>query len=140
MIKNSLFGLYLFTLISSAYSQTTNIVRRQECFNNDWRFTLGDSPDYRESKFDDSEWRLLDVPNDCVIRSTVDDKDGNEVARKENKHSIDYYEMDYKATQSVSFDDPNRWSDKNPYLYTMRSEIEYDGNLYGFSPFYFQFI
>ena len=101
---------------------------------------FGDSPDYRESKVDDSEWRLLDVPNDCVSRSTVYDKDGNEVARKENKHSINNYEMDYKATQSVSFDDPNRWSDKNPYLYTMRSEIEYDGNLYGFSPFYFQFI
>ncbi len=309
--KFSLLLISLFTLISSSYSQTTNTVRRQECFNNDWRFTLGDNPDYRETNFNDSEWRLLNVPHDwtieggydpkriggnfngyfseeglgwyrktfnvaqedankqfviqfdgvfmdaevwingvylgnrpfgystfrfdltanlkfgaentiavrvdnskpsadrwyhgsgiyrdvhllvtnyvhfkhnggvfistptaeaeramvkveydlmgsffnddelkthkrnawnrteskwksdpkphdCVIRSIVYDKDGKEVARKENKHTIYNYEMDYKATQYVSFDDPNRWSDKNPYLYTMRSEIEYDGKI-----------
>ncbi len=34
-----------------------------------------------------------------------------------------------KATQTVTFNNPNLWSDKTPYLYTVKSEIEYNGKL-----------
>ncbi|MFI3290092.1 MAG: hypothetical protein SNH55_06490 [Rikenellaceae bacterium] len=37
----------------------------RECknFNANWRFILGDNPEFRETSFDDSEWRELTLPH-----------------------------------------------------------------------------
>lgn len=51
------------------------------------------------------------------------------MARTENNHVIENYETNYKATQTVTFNNPNLWSDKTPYLYTVKSEIEYNGKI-----------
>ncbi|MFR9496144.1 MAG: sugar-binding domain-containing protein, partial [Rikenellaceae bacterium] len=47
------------------WSQT--LVRQSECFNSNWRFTLGDAPEWREVDFDDSQWRELSLPHDWSI-------------------------------------------------------------------------
>ncbi len=39
-------------------------------FNEDWRFILSDSPEYKESDFDDSTWRKLTLPHDWSIEAT----------------------------------------------------------------------
>ena len=41
--------------------------RERQCFDKDWRFALGDSAIMAKADFDDSSWRLLDVPHDWAI-------------------------------------------------------------------------
>ena len=41
--------------------------RERQCFDKDWRFLLGDSAIMAKADFDDSSWRLLDVPHDWAI-------------------------------------------------------------------------
>ena len=41
--------------------------RRQQSFDANWRFHRGDAPGAEESTFDDSAWRLLDLPHDWSI-------------------------------------------------------------------------
>ena len=37
--------------------------RDRQCFDKNWRFTLGDSIAMAKADFDDSKWRILDVPH-----------------------------------------------------------------------------
>ena len=41
--------------------------RERQCFDKDWRFLLGDSASMAKADYDDSSWRLLDVPHDWAI-------------------------------------------------------------------------
>ena len=41
--------------------------RERMDFNDDWKFHLGDVPDASSPDFDDSSWRLLDLPHDWAI-------------------------------------------------------------------------
>ncbi len=50
-------------------------------------------------------------------------------SKNRKNHIIENYEVNYKATQTVSFKNPILWSDKRPYLYTLKSEIEYNGKI-----------
>ncbi|MFR9662040.1 MAG: sugar-binding domain-containing protein, partial [Rikenellaceae bacterium] len=77
----------------------------------------------------ETKWKNEPKPHDCIIRSIVYDYEGNEVGRTEQNHIIKNYEMDYKASMQVPVAKPNRWSDKNPYLYYMKSQIEYKGKI-----------
>jgi beta-galactosidase len=40
---------------------------RDQLFDDDWNFHLGDVPGAEQQKFDDSSWRLLDLPHDWSI-------------------------------------------------------------------------
>ena len=41
--------------------------RDRQCFDNDWRFILGDSAQMSKVEYNDSWWRKLDVPHDWAI-------------------------------------------------------------------------
>lgn len=75
----------------------------------------------------ESRWKNEPIGHDCIIRSIVYDADGNEVGRDEQVYNIYNYDIDYKASNRVEVNKPNRWSADNPYLYTLKSEIEYNG-------------
>lgn len=47
-------------------------MRTRTCIDFDWRFVLRDIPAARERNFDDSAWRLLDLPHDWSIEATPD--------------------------------------------------------------------
>ena len=51
----------LITLTAGASS------RERKCFDEGWRFTLGDASEMAGVGFDDSKWRLLDLPHDWAI-------------------------------------------------------------------------
>ena len=38
--------------------------RERQCFDKDWRFVLADSAQMSKTDYDDSRWRVLDVPHD----------------------------------------------------------------------------
>ena len=46
---------------------TTTQARDRQCFDKNWRFLLGDSIIMARPDYDDSKWRLLDVPHDWAI-------------------------------------------------------------------------
>ncbi|MFI3332537.1 MAG: sugar-binding domain-containing protein [Rikenellaceae bacterium] len=76
-----------------------------------------------------SSWKNEPKDHLCTIRSVVYDHEGREVARSESEHNIKNYDIDYVATQNISFDNPERWSADSPYLYTLKSEIEFEGRI-----------
>ena len=41
--------------------------RDRQCFDNNWRFHLGDSVQMSKVEYNDSWWRKLDVPHDWAI-------------------------------------------------------------------------
>ncbi len=92
-------------------------------------FTDEEIPLYKRNGWIRTESRWRNEPKDhlCTIRSVIYDQQGVEVARVERECNIKNYDVDFETSQSVGFENPNRWSDDNPYLYTLKSEIEYDG-------------
>jgi len=44
-------------------------VRTRTCIDFDWRFSLGDFPSAINGSFDDSDWRLVDLPHDWSIEA-----------------------------------------------------------------------
>lgn len=60
---------FLF-IILFACTQLFGFSRKQ--INNSWRFQLGDSALWSSPTFDDSQWRLLDLPHDWSIEGTFD--------------------------------------------------------------------
>ena len=53
---------------------------QEKDFNNDWKFTLGDNPSYRNSNVDDSKWRSLTLPHDWSIEGEFDKKNPSEAS------------------------------------------------------------
>ena len=54
-------------LLSAVLTVMTVQARDRQCFDRNWRFNLGDSIIMAKADFDDSKWRLLDVPHDWAI-------------------------------------------------------------------------
>lgn len=48
--------------------------RSRENFNKNWRFFLGDAQNAKELNFDDSKWRVLNLPHDWSIEGAFDEK------------------------------------------------------------------
>ena len=48
-------------------STNSSDLERESLFNHDWRFQLGDHSEAVDPDFDDSGWRLLDLPHDWAI-------------------------------------------------------------------------
>ncbi|MGV8092611.1 MAG: sugar-binding domain-containing protein [Mangrovibacterium sp.] len=68
MVKNSL----LFLLISSvallfACKKNDTSVRDVIQFTKDWKFVLDDQPEFKETGYNDSAWRTLNLPHDWSI-------------------------------------------------------------------------
>lgn len=58
-----------FSLSNLLFAQ---VVRQTTDFNKGWKFTLGDSAVYKETTFNDSKWRKLDLPHDWSIEGKFD--------------------------------------------------------------------
>ena len=57
----------IFFLLAAVLTVLTVQARDRQCFDKNWRFYLGDSANMAQPDFDDSSWRLLDVPHDWAI-------------------------------------------------------------------------
>jgi len=58
------------TIISLATAIVTALAaqaRERQCFDNDWRFLLADTASMAKADYNDSFWRLLNVPHDWAI-------------------------------------------------------------------------
>jgi len=73
-MKKILFFVILFSLSTGAASFAQPGIRQRNYFDNAWRFHLGDITGAEQLKFDDSKWRLLDLPHDWSIEGDFDEK------------------------------------------------------------------
>ena len=71
-LKLSLCALFLFIAMTLYAQKPTESSRRILNFDNDWRFSLGDTKAAENTTFDDSKWRKLDVPHDWSIEGAYD--------------------------------------------------------------------
>ncbi len=59
----------LLLLVFNVYAQSENKARNKENFNEGWKFSLTDSTSYSEPGYDDSSWRVLNLPHDWSIEA-----------------------------------------------------------------------
>lgn len=65
----------IFSIVLAAGCQTDTTIekpREKSLIDFDWRFTEGDPTGAENVEFEDSEWRLLDVPHDWSIEGSYD--------------------------------------------------------------------
>ncbi len=67
-MKVLLIVVNLFAFCSSPQERETSL------FNDNWRFSKGETGSEHEMKFDDSEWRTLSLPHDWAIEGPFDSK------------------------------------------------------------------
>ena len=60
----------LFLLFVSALVITNATARERINFDKGWRFSLGDNMAWSTNEYDDSRWRLLDLPHDWAIEGS----------------------------------------------------------------------
>ena len=66
---------FLFLLLVSEFSLLAipiAQVRQKVCINKDWKFTLRDDPQFRDSAYNDASWRTLNLPHDWSIEGAID--------------------------------------------------------------------
>lgn len=83
----------LFAATASAEGERTSIL-----FNFDWKFKLGDIPHAQEIKYDDSQWRSLDLPHDYQIEMPWNDKANRSRGFKDM--AIGWYRKTFDADRS----------------------------------------
>lgn len=125
-----LIHLLIIVCVSKSTGQNLDSKRKQ-LFNFDWRFSLGDSSDYRLVDFDDSNWRKLNLPHDWSIEGK---------SEKDNVSGGDggFYPMGagwYRKTFSV----PSEWKDQKIAIYFegayMNAEVFVNGKSVGLQPY-----
>ena len=65
MYKALLCCLFYSLISFSTFAQSAS--RLEISFNKTWRFSLGDFPQASQTTFDDSQWRVLNLPHDWSI-------------------------------------------------------------------------
>lgn len=97
-IRAIAFSLMIMLSFSSVYSQVDENVFREDNrenernknsdqavdmnlnFNEKWLFNLGETPGFHVPDFDDSKWRLLDVPHDWSVEGQFDEDNPSSVS------------------------------------------------------------
>lgn len=66
---SNLLGIILFTIYISSCSSNHVKVRDRADFTESWRFYLGDDSLAHKGQYDDSEWRILNLPHDWSVEA-----------------------------------------------------------------------
>ena len=66
LLKRSIFVI-ISSLIVTACSQGTDCSVRKIKFDQDWKFHLGQMEDAAKESYDDSKWRVLNLPHDWSV-------------------------------------------------------------------------
>ena len=74
-------AIFLFVLVSC---QKEDIATGRLCFNDNWKFFYGDASDAHLTAFDDSQWRMLDLPHDWSVEMPF----SRELGTTANGHTV----------------------------------------------------
>ncbi|WP_158827500.1 glycoside hydrolase family 2 TIM barrel-domain containing protein [Mucilaginibacter lacusdianchii] len=104
--------------------------RKTENFNNGWRFNLGDDSLARNINYNDSKWRLLNLPQDWSIEGAFNEKNTTTQAEGGLPAGIGWYRKSF--TMPVSAKDKKVFIDFDGVY--RNSEVWINGHLLGKRP------
>jgi beta-galactosidase len=124
--KKSFFALlFLIVLSSTAFAQ------RNQLFDNNWKFNLGDTPEASTANYNDADWRSLDLPHDWSIEGKIELSNPTKGAGGYFPAGIGWYRK--------TFDAPANWQGKRISIYFegvyMNSEVFINGKSVGMHPY-----
>jgi len=70
-------SLLLFVFLFNQF--LTKASERKELFDSGWHFNLGKNPTANSSNFDDSKWRIVDLPHDWSVEPLANQKPGQTI-------------------------------------------------------------
>jgi beta-galactosidase len=132
MVKNFILFSTVF-LLSFLIINAQQMTERKQLFNNNWKFSLGDSPSAGTIDFDDKTWRNLDLPHDWSIEGKIDQKNSTGGAGGYFPAGIGWYRKKFIV--------PPAWKDKLVSIYFegvyMNAEVFINGKSLGVHPYGF---
>lgn len=118
----------LFVLFSSSTVHAKPQFGRAEPFNKNWRFQLADVKEAVQPEFNDSKWRLLNLPHDWTVEGTY----------SPDKASCTGYLPGGIAWYRKTFEVPSEHSNEKVFIYFEgiynRSEVFINGQSVGYRP------
>ena len=123
----TLLFLCLSCIALRSYSQSES--RKVQLFTDQWRFYLGDTSAASSIAFDDSQWRVLNLPHDWSIEGAFDEKSPSGIGGGALRGGIGWYRKEFSvpATKDkqvfIDFDGVYR-----------NSEVWINGHLLGMRP------
>jgi beta-galactosidase len=138
MYKISLLPLLLLLLVFTSCEKEHPIDNIKASFDFDWKFALNDQPGAEQPEFDDSGWRLLDVPHDFSIEHPFDSAYATGAGGGYTNSGIGWYRKTF-ITES-DFVDKKVWVLFDGVY--RKSEVWINGHYlgirpYGYSSFYY---
>ena len=119
----------LFCFVSC--TDDTMSVRTVNSFNNDWKFHLGDVTEASQVQFDDSEWRLLNLPHDWAVEGDFSPHNPSGTGGGALPGGVGWYRKSFMAD--------NSYQGKKVYIdfdgVYMNSEVFINGHLLGKRPY-----
>lgn len=110
---------------------TANDLKTTINFNHNWKFTLGDEEHYKNDNYNDSGWKMLDVPHDYIFEEGVKENGTQGQSGGHHGGGIAWYRKHF------AYD--NRWNDKQIWLefegVYMNSEVWINGQYLGKRPY-----
>ncbi len=104
---------------------------RKQRFDNDWKFSLGDSPTAASRDADDRDWRTLDLPHDWSIEGSPNPKNPTGGGGGYFPAGIGWYRKTFTV--------PAAWKEKCVSIYFegvyMNSEVFLNGKSLGVHPY-----
>ncbi|TDD93839.1 DUF4982 domain-containing protein [Flavobacterium cellulosilyticum] len=123
----------LFTVIGIAGNneKKPNSADRNQLFDFDWKFTLGDSSENSSINLDDSSWRKLDLPHDWSIEGKTEKNNPSEGDGGFYPMGIGWYRKNFEV--------PKEWKDQKVSIYFegvyMNAEVFVNGKSIGMQPY-----
>ncbi|NJM24182.1 MAG: glycoside hydrolase family 2 protein, partial [Bacteroidia bacterium] len=99
-IRNYLTLVIVGVCAWSCTNQSTHQVREILDFNAGWKFALGDYPASKEPSFDDSSWRMLDLPHDWSIEGEFSETNPAGVGGGALPGGIGWYRKSFAISQA----------------------------------------
>ena len=93
---------HLFFLIVVSLCSLVSNARERVCFDNDWKFILGDSAQMASPEYNDSHWRTLNVPHDWAIEGDFHDSNPSGASGGALPGGIGWYRKHFTLSSLVS--------------------------------------
>ncbi|WMI65695.1 glycoside hydrolase family 2 TIM barrel-domain containing protein [Aestuariibaculum sp. YM273] len=133
MLKNLGLAIFSLTLLcfTNCANQKQNKIERKQLFNYDWKFSLGDAPEYSASDFDDAAWRNLDLPHDWSIESKSEISNPSQGDGGFFSNGLGWYRKTFFV--------PSHWEGQKVSIYFegvyMNAEVFINGTSLGIQPY-----
>jgi len=137
-----LMATMFFTLSSCSRQPVTDAILRTVLFDDNWRFIKDSIPGAEHPDFNDSDWRILDVPHDWSIED-LPGQNGEDIIGPFDKSAIDRMSSGYLVGGTgwyrKSFTLKEEDKDKIAYLQFdgvyMNSDVWLNGKYLGYHPY-----